>query len=83
MKLTKKDIADKKGFYKHFKNLLYEVVDIAQHSETQEYYVVYRAHYGEESLWIRPYAMFFETIERDGQQFKRFEYLGTSKPPMI
>jgi hypothetical protein len=80
MQLSKKDIEDKKGFYRHFKNLLYELVDIAQHSETQEYYVVYKAHYGSEGLWVRPYLMFFETIERNGQQLKRFEYLGKTKP---
>jgi hypothetical protein len=65
-----------KGQYKHFKGNLYEVIDVALSSETQEPYVVYRALYGEHGLWIRPLAMFIETIERDGKKFKRFQYMG-------
>ena len=65
-----------KGQYKHFKGNLYEVIDVALSSETQEPYVVYRALYGEHGLWIRPLAMFIEIIERDGKTFKRFQYMG-------
>ncbi len=65
-----------KGKYRHFKGGLYQVVDVALHSETQEPYVVYRALYDEGGLWIRPLAMFAETIERDGKSFKRFEFIG-------
>lgn len=65
-----------KGRYQHFKGNFYEVVDVALSSETQEPFVVYRALYGEHGLWIRPLAMFEETIERDGKQFKRFQYMG-------
>jgi hypothetical protein len=65
-----------KGRYQHFKGNFYEVVDVALSSETQEPFVVYRALYGEHGLWIRPLAMFEETIEREGKQFKRFQYVG-------
>jgi hypothetical protein len=65
-----------KGRYQHFKGNFYEVIDVALSSETQEPFVVYRALYGEYGLWIRPLAMFEETIERDGRQFKRFQYVG-------
>jgi len=65
----------RKGIYRHFKGNLYEVQDIARHSETQDEYVVYRALYGERGLWIRPLAMFEEIIERDGRTFPRFEFL--------
>lgn len=65
-----------KGKYRHFKGNLYEVIDVARHSETQEEHVVYRALYGEMGLWIRPLAMFDETIERDGKSVKRFSYIG-------
>jgi hypothetical protein len=64
-----------KGIYKHFKGDLYEVFDIARHSETEEEYVVYRTLYGDRSLWVRPLSMFDETIERDGQTLKRFEFV--------
>ena len=66
----------KKGIYRHFKGNMYEVIDIANHSETLEKYVVYRALYGKKELWIRPLSMWNETVERDGKTFKRFEYIG-------
>lgn len=65
----------KLGKYKHFKGNEYEVIGVAKHSETLEEYVVYRALYGEQGLWIRPLSMFEEVIERDGKKFKRFEYI--------
>ena len=64
------------GKYRHFKGNEYEVIGTARHSETLEDFVVYRALYGEGGLWVRPFDMFVETIERDGTQFKRFEYIG-------
>lgn len=64
------------GKYRHFKGNEYEVIGTARHSETLEDFVVYRALYGEGGLWVRPFDMFVETIERDGKQFKRFEYIG-------
>ena len=62
----------KKGIYKHFKGDLYIVEDIAKHSETSEEYVVYRALYGNNELWIRPLAMFTEEVNKNGQKY-RFE----------
>jgi len=64
-----------KGIYKHYKGNLYEVVDVAKHSETEEEHVVYRTLYGDYSLWVRPLAMFIETVELDGQPVARFEYV--------
>lgn len=61
-----------KGIYRHFKGQYYAVDNIAKHSETDEFYVVYRALYGERGLWVRPLEMFDETIEREGQKLKRF-----------
>lgn len=65
----------RKGKYRHFKGNLYEVIDIAHHSETQEPMVVYRALYGEHGLWVRPLTMFYETIQRDGKNIQRFQYV--------
>lgn len=56
-----------KGIYKHFKGKYYLVEDIAIHSETNEKYVVYRALYGNNELYIRPYDMF--TSEVDKQKY--------------
>lgn len=66
----------KPGKYRHFKGGEYEVLGLATHSETDEQLVVYRALYGERGLWVRPLAMFLETVERDGQIRPRFEYTG-------
>ena len=45
---------------------------IAKDSETLEKMVVYQALYGEGEIWVRPYEMFFETVERDGKVMPRF-----------
>ena len=64
------------GRYRHFKGGEYQVLGVAKHSETLEPMVVYRALYGEGGLWVRPAAMWNETVERDGQAFRRFTYMG-------
>lgn len=66
----------KPGKYRHFKGNLYEVIGVARHSETQEEMVVYRALYGEHGLWVRPTAMWTETVDRDGYHGPRFQYIG-------
>ena len=60
------------GRYRHFKGNEYEVLGIARHSETLEPLVVYRALYGEGALWVRPAAMWNETVEREGKTVPRF-----------
>lgn len=64
------------GRWRHFKGNEYEVIGTAKHSETLEEMVVYRALYGEGGLWVRPAAMWNEIVERDGQVFPRFTYIG-------
>ena len=64
------------GIYRHFKGNRYKVLGTAKHSETLETMVIYRALYGEHGVWVRPLAMFTETVERDGKVFPRFEYTG-------
>ena len=64
------------GRYRHFKGKEYEVLGLATHSETEEAMVVYRPLYGEGGLWVRPAAMWNETVERDGQRVRRFTYIG-------
>ncbi|SFS19654.1 Protein of unknown function [Dyella sp. OK004] len=60
------------GFYRHYKGQRYRVLGTARHSETLEPLVVYQALYGEHGLWVRPAAMFCETVEVDGQTVPRF-----------
>lgn len=64
-----------KGIYRHYKGNLYELVDVANHSETLEKMVVYRALYGEKELWVRPISMWDEKVTVDGKTVKRFEYV--------
>lgn len=64
------------GRYRHFKGNEYEVLGMARHSETLEPMVVYRAFYGEGGLWVRPAAMWSETVQRDGYCGPRFQYIG-------
>lgn len=66
----------KKGKYRHYKGPEYQVFEVARHSETEEPLVVYRCLYGDYSWWVRPLAMFLETVEIDGQQVPRFAYVG-------
>ena len=61
-----------KGRYRHFKGNEYEVVDFARDSETGDKMVIYRALYGDRELWVRPYEMFREVVDRDGKKQYRF-----------
>jgi len=72
----KKEISLKTGIYKHFKGNLYEVLDLGRDSETEEWKVIYRTLYGDGGTWIRPYEMFTESIEINGEVVQRFEYMG-------
>jgi len=66
------------GRYRHYKGGEYEVLGLVRHSETLEAMVLYRALYGEQGLWVRPQAMFFESIEVDGLTRPRFEPVAAS-----
>ena len=61
-----------KGIYRHYSGDLYLVEDIGFHSETLEKCVIYRSLYGNSKVWIRPYDMFFEEVNKNGQKY-RFE----------
>ena len=66
------------GLYRHYKGLLYEVVGTARHSESLEPMTVYRALYGDQGLWVRPAAMFNETVDIGGKVQPRFARVETS-----
>lgn len=63
------------GVYRHYKNKEYQVLAVARHSETEELLVVYKLLYGDFSYWVRPLAMFIETVEMNGQQQPRFQWI--------
>ena len=66
------------GRYRHYKGKDYEVIGVARHSETEEEFVVYRQLYGEGGLWIRPKAMFVESVLVGGVEMPRFRRLEES-----
>lgn len=65
----------RKGIYRHFKGQYYQVIDVAQHCDTEEFMVVYRALYGERGLWVRPLTHFVEYVEREGTLTPRFQWM--------
>lgn len=63
------------GLYQHYKGQYYQVLGLARHSETLEPLVVYQALYGDYRLWVRPVAMFTETVLKDNQEISRFKFI--------
>ena len=77
-KRQKHIIEDVTGTYQHYKGGNYEALGIGTHSETGEKLVIYKALYAPYKIWVRPYEMFFETTEINGEQIPRFKKIGLS-----
>lgn len=65
----------KKGIYRHYKGKEYELLYIANHSETLEKMVVYKALYGDGEIWVRPLSMWDEKVALDGKTVSRFTFV--------
>lgn len=64
-----------RGTYRHYKNKLYRVFGTVTHSESEEDLVLYAPigqTAGDARLWVRPLAMFTETVMTENGLTPRF-----------
>ena len=68
------------NIYRHFKTgELYVVKDIVQHTERDERLVLYENISNRDQItWARPLEMFESTVEKDGKEVERFEFVASS-----
>jgi hypothetical protein len=69
------------GLYQHYKGKNYRILNLAKHSESLDWMVVYECLYSNEeaSIWVRPLSMFIESVEKEGKLVPRFKYIGDQK----
>lgn len=58
--------------YRHYKNQLYAVLDLAILEATNEICVIYQANYGDKLTFIRPLADWLQTVEWQSEVLPRF-----------
>lgn len=59
--------------YRHYKGNYYYVMDLAEHTETNELMVVYHALYGDYECYVRPFVMFVEELDDEKKSWYKQE----------
>lgn len=69
------------GLYEHYKGMRYRVHGVVRHSETLEELVLYETLYENKlgKMWVRPKAMFLETVVIEGIKKPRFRWVEGQK----
>lgn len=65
MYLNKRKEPQPGQLYRHFKGNLYQIVAVAEHTETAEAMVVYQALYGNFKVYVRPLDMFMSKVDNE------------------
>jgi hypothetical protein len=71
------------GRYRHYKGGEYEVVGVVRHSESLDPLVLYRPLDCDSGSWVRPYAMFVESVEHLGKRQPRFAFMAETLPTQV
>lgn len=63
------------GVYQHFRGRMYVVIARAEHTESGEMMVIYRAFEDVKGeVWCRPESMFLDNVQVSGELVHRFDY---------
>jgi hypothetical protein len=69
-KLDGKTMPQRGQIWRHYKGTFYEIVEVAEHSESNDVLVLYREMQGNKKIWARPLSMWHDDIGDGKPRFK-------------
>lgn len=69
-----REIPGPQEIYRHFKGGIYQILTLAEHTQSGEKLVIYQAMYGDFKVYARPLAMFMERVDRSEHPEETQEY---------